>query len=279
MVSTGDLILGVLLPAVVAWAIAWALRRRHRAAWAIGLAAGFITGQISLQGKSVWAMSESTHALTWLALAAAIAATLDARPWARWPLRVIISCAVPALTLRKLIGDWTSPSSLALVLGLGAGVCLLWSLLAVRRTGSPDRAGLGVALIGVILLAALQVPNHSMLMGQLTGVLAAALAGMMISRPGLDAHAAAGVLAVLVGPLLMIAVIHDLPIHAAVAVALAIAPASSAFAPTERHRPWQMGWLARLGVCFVIFAVVLTPRIIQIRQEMSETDTHEAYGY
>lgn len=278
MIATRDILLGLVLPFAVALTAAVLLRKRPPVAWIVGVGLGAVAGQCGLIGKAVIKPIESTHWLVWLTFAAMVVSLLRRPRWLHWILRIALCGGAAALIMRNRIDDWQALSTGLSLGGLGLAMLIGWTMLAAKGDGE-DRLQPAIWFIVIGALALLHALSESLVMGQLTGALVAALAavGALSWQRGTlpHGHAAAGVIAITVGCLLMI----HLPGQSAAAVALAMVPASPIFRQRTPPRAWHMGPLARVAVSLALIAVVITPPAIDTVREMTDQSSSDEIDY
>lgn len=187
-----SLLLGALLPVLLALAPLLALRLRPgagdaaaRAAGALALGAGFLAGYTALGGASL-RPAEPQDWLPTLALLAGTVGPLEGLhrlpPALGWGLRL----GVAALAAMLLLPNWLAaePAGWRWRLGIGAAVFGLWTALdalAVRRPGNGFAPLLALtAVAGAAVLMCASTAKFA----QAAGVLAATLAGTALAVRG-----------------------------------------------------------------------------------------------
>lgn len=224
-----DLLLGALVPALIAGLVlAFALQlHRARAHWTWGAASGFALalgyafGQVAIVGWPVWPIPGTRD---WLAISALIAAvyvalesSLPLQGGTRWIARLTPCLFAAGLELRPLLkaitfsalftgsdDGWGGPSqvdawsSLAQFIGLGLAIALTWRI--IELLGSLLSSATACAGLALVLVATSRVllDAAAASLAQLAGVVCACLGGAMtcgILRP--DRKFASG----LAGPL------------------------------------------------------------------------------
>jgi hypothetical protein len=291
------LLAAVFLPGLAAAAAATAARflpesaRLRRAAAALALVLGYVTAHLAAVGAPSFPPVDTTQGLFYLALVCGVLGVVmvDAPAWPRALATLAIVGSMLGLTLHPLIRhQWSAGTTLAALLGLGAGALALWwsyAALAARLQIAVVRA----AWIAVFAAAGmLLVFARTALLGQLATSVAVALLAVTIAAPASAATAiasagsatperphpagsglAAGLafLAPMLHALVLNGVLYaELGLPAAVALALAPLAAASALA-LGRRRP-----VARLIAAALVVAILLTPFVVSAAIEYVADD-------
>jgi len=238
MISTSDILLGGVLPALLAAAalgLVWRRTRRAASSWRTALVMGFIVGLWGIDSQGAgWAGAISkgiriTEARDYLPLIAILAILPDAvaainrqAATVAWGLRFLLCVLLPwqllygsAYLPRETIAGFTptnawSTTEAVLWLG-GIGTVLFAAWTAVREVAPDERPRLRSLLATLVAVAAAATIafTGSQSYGQLMGALAAALAGCAIGsflwKVDRGPDAAAGPLVVIFGALLILA--------------------------------------------------------------------------
>lgn len=209
---------GVMVPVVVAGAILMITfrsrapdRDRSSTGWAVALAlgAGYVAGYLTLLGLPPFPPVEANQWIVLLAIVAALLALVDSfhrtPGWLRHGLRLLLSFAVPWLVLGPM-REHTWSTGESLLWSAGSGL-VLFGLITAAETTTRQSRGVSMPLslltlgVGTSLVLAL---SGSALLGQLGGVLSAALGAVLVFawwRPDVEMSRgpAAVVLVVLAG--------------------------------------------------------------------------------
>ena len=288
-----QVLLGLALPAAVSamtLAVAWRPWRRaipsDRSAgdpsgrrsvaagpWSVAAAvgAGYVAGHAALRGWPPFPPLEATNWLFHFALAAIVPPVVYSAwgrlRWLRWVFRVVLSTALPLLVLWPLVEHtWGRTESVLWLAGLSVGTLALWSALGALV----ERARGALVPLALLVAAAAGGPifvvSGSLLVGQLGGALAAALAPLPLAvalRPG---RATSGV----VPPALLLLTglsingyfyvePFDPVLSAASILLLAVAPAAAwiAWLRPLRSRGWKATLTGALATALVVGAALL----------------------
>lgn len=276
MLTVGDALAGVVLPAAVATVLLLAARlaggRAGMAALALGC--GYLAGHIGVRGWRGWMAKESSD---WIAAGAAAGLVVGVlgltqrgpgawRLGLRWAIALAAAWFVAGRSLARRGDPGTVLGEMALV---AAGAALAWSLLESRRYAGGERPSALSPLLLVVAAtcAALAIGlSGSLVLARLSGVLAATLGAALLATrlhlaPAL-LPGAAGVVVLTLLSLLLAGTVHArLPLTAALLLALAaLAPPPAADTPPGARRGrWALLLSALLGGAAVGIAYVASP--------------------
>jgi hypothetical protein len=191
--------LGALIPAVLTCVLALAGKRIAAKASAtvqasiapISCAAGVLAGYVVIRGWPAWPMADATATVAYLAIVACgVAIALNALRPPDTTARKLLSLAIVLIAFAPFLWrmtrslrmyEWSDKESALWLAGLSAGVALLWwsvdELYKRARGPRPEVILTTVASAGWVVLH----QSGSALLGQLSGTLAAAMAGLTIA--------------------------------------------------------------------------------------------------
>ena len=234
MLTVGDALTGILLPAAVAGVLLVVGRVAGGRLWAAALAlgAGHLAGHVGVRGWRGWVPQESTD---WIAAGAAaglllgvLGATRRGPVVLRLALRWLAALGVAWLVAGRSLARRGEPTGVLAEMALvAAGAAVAWTLLESRREADAPRPSAVTPLLLLVATACATLAiglSGSVLLARLTGVLASTLgAAWLLSAlrlaPPLLPGAAPVVALTLLG-LLLAAVVHArLPLIASILVA------------------------------------------------------------
>jgi hypothetical protein len=186
-----QLLFTVVLPAVVSGGLYLLLRRAIPGlALVLAVVAGYISGQLALQGLPRFPPSSIFHYFPYLALLALLWLGLERlwtkNPVARWSLRCLVLLAVYFYMLRRIIqNSWQLWETLAWFMGILLVLLLVWRVLEQlsqrerprRLPSTPFLTAVVILVLGSSITAA---TSGSVVLGQLGGVLAASIGVIMV---------------------------------------------------------------------------------------------------
>jgi len=268
--TAADVLLGVLLPAVLAGVLLLALRR---AAWATGagsalaVGGGYAAAHLLQRG---WRGFPPAEASDWPWVAAVAGALLGASGLTRRgaaPLRLALRLLASGGLAWCVLAAWRrgvdASTARAAVALLGAGTALAWSVLELRQPEPGWFAPALLALTAAGAAAAIGLSGSAklaLLTGGLCGVLAAAcVAAALRLGPASSAGAAPPAALVLAALLLVAAHYSELPLRAAglVGAAPVVALLPRAALGTRGRRAWLDLVLLALAAALLATAVKL----------------------
>lgn len=188
MISLNDVILGIVVPLVVAGAVGIFLRKLCRDTrrpsgwvWSIAVAIGYLAGHLGLQG---WPRSPM-EAADWLAIAvlpaAAMVTAIAAPLWLRWAAMLIVAAGMPPLMLQSyLTYTWDTTQAVQWLSGLALGIWLMWVVYERLDHTAPGRSWPISICIAAGTSAAMVLMSGSQSLGQLGGVAAAVVAACAV---------------------------------------------------------------------------------------------------
>jgi hypothetical protein len=283
MIDTVGILLGGLLPAVVAavaMLAAWRLSRNATVAWLVGLSLGYLAGHWAIDARGVGfpaavAKFANPHeARDWLPLAVLSAAVIEASAtWGRtavgfaWVLRGVWCCFLPWRLLSGSVylprtqssfntAAWSPLEAIAWLGGASVLLALIW--LAIRLMPERTLPRLRSSLSTLVALGATATItlSGSLTTGQLLGVLTATLVGCGMVAAALrlerGPEAAAGPLLAVYGGVLVIArflLSPELPLFYTSMLLVALITAVAWIDPPA--------WLSKRGHALVRFVVCL----------------------
>jgi len=240
VLSLSQLLLGFLVPAVVAAAVLLCAWRRPGSSGepragigGLAVASGYVVGQVGLRGLGPWPPVEASGWLPYVALAAALLGTFDRETGAatRLVLRLFGATVIVGglwLLLRgRMIHAWSSGQSAAWLAGLGAGILLLWLALERGLPALPLRSSWLTLVVVAAGSAATITASGSLLLGLLGAALAAACTGAasvaaFVTSRRLERASTLALTSMLAGLVLAAYFYSDLPGWSALLLALAI---------------------------------------------------------
>lgn len=213
------LALGVLLPATVAAVVAAVLGRvsamRAGPAASLGLAAGYVAGHVGVVGWPGWAPVDVTHRLPHLAV---LAGGLGLTAWnAPVGYRRLAPAVAGPVVAGVLLGPLEARLEPPTFLGAAVGGALVLTGLAAlwgRATREQPPIAAGVALVlAATFVAITSAASGSLVVGQLSGTVAAAAAALAVTahstRPAMALDTMATAAAVVLGGLAVLAVAYS----------------------------------------------------------------------
>jgi len=311
MIDFGDILLGGVLPAVVAAAAmlsGWKLTRHAGVAWLIGLSVGYLAGHWALDARGVGflaavAKSFNPHeARDWLPLAVVSAAAIEAiallgkrGATLAWVLRVAGCLVLPWRLLAGSVylpsmaqnvdfdtGAWSTLEASAWLGGVGGLLALVWlALLNVPEQTLP-RLRSSLATFVTLGATATITLSGSLTIGQLMGVLTAVLVGCGVAAAALrlesGPESAAGPLLAAYGGVLVIARFlfePELPLYYAAMLLLALIAAVGRISPPTRLSA-RVHALVRIVLCVAALALTALPaaRDFAASQAQSESNPY-----
>jgi hypothetical protein len=185
-----QLIFTVVLPAIVSGGLYLLLRKViSNFALALAVIAGYLSGQLALQGLPKFPPSSIFHYLPYLALVAVFWLWLETL-WsknlmARWGLRALILLASYSYILRRIIqNSWQVWQTIVWLAGILLVLLLVWWVLEQLSQGErpplPPALFLTALVILVMGSSVAVATSGSVVLGQLGGVLAASIGAVMI---------------------------------------------------------------------------------------------------
>ncbi|MCG8418934.1 MAG: hypothetical protein MJE77_13435 [Proteobacteria bacterium] len=263
---------GVLIPALVAGVIvvvagrAWRTEGSAPAIVGPGLAAGFVAGYWGLLGAPAAIPIDVTGWLPHLAVLAAVACAVENGISSRavhWAGRLVVSLVTAWLLLRPLAGSsWTTGQAMVTTAGFGLVLLATWYFIARAATGEHRLVGVGLAILLAASTAAAVAASGSLLVGQLTGAMAAGLGALFVAMLVFaaipTADKAAGVVAIVTGGAAILGFAYSqLPVVSLLLLAIVI-PAYMAVCTVIGDRlASRLATAIRLGVAAVIAAAAI----------------------
>ena len=314
MIDPVGILLGGMLPAVVAAAAmlgGWKSTRSAGVAWLIGLSVGYLAGHWALDARGVGflaavAKSFSPHeARDWLPLVVILAAAIDAIgllgkksvPLA-WTLRVAWCLWLPWRLLAGSVylpstaevvgfdtGAWSTLEATAWLGGAGGLLALAW--LALRHAPEQTLPRLRSSLATFVALGATATIalSGSLTIGQLMGVLTAALIGCGIAAGALrlesGPESAAGPLLAAYGGVLVIGRFlfdPELPLQHAGMLLLALVVAVGWIAPPKLLSARIHG-LLRIAICLTALVLTVIPAARDFAAAQAESESNPYLNY
>lgn len=167
-----------------------------RATWAVATALGYVAGHATMMRAIGWfpavgSLLRPGEARDWLPLAVLVAtgitllAIYAPEGWGRLAGLTAAALLVVAAPMRLLAGsvyvtsEWTGAERLAHLALLAACLGVVWLLLALRRDEESPSVSAGLLVLVALGAAAVLAMSGVAVYGQLSGVVAAALAGAM----------------------------------------------------------------------------------------------------
>lgn len=317
MIGASDLLLGGVLPLVVAAAIAALVGRvagSARTGWLVGFWAGFAAGHIGLECRALSAIEAIKQAARphdaqdWLpaltALATLIGAIALAARGRRW-IELVLAAPVCALLPWKLLdgskylpseelrqagfaAEAWSPQQTWLYLGsLAASLWIAWTVAATADPSDSPRLRSALAVLAAIATAAILALSGAIIYGQLLGVVAAATAGCGLAngwaRDRAGPEGSAGPLTVAVGSLLLLATFYSaLPPWRALALGLLWLLAVGSLPGQVRARlGWRSMAVGRAVLCstllFALAALAAKEFTDRERQQQESANPYDQY--
>ncbi len=234
---SGIVISGILAPALAAALLLVAIWRfrAFENAWGapVALAAAYVAGHVGVLGSLPWPPTEATQWIAYFALLTAIVGVLEAvAPGGTvvtlWVRRGVVAMVLTYLTLRPLtVHSWSTSQSVLTIAGVGLLVLGSWWAIQFSAVEQRSPAGWIDLLVAVSAAAVAMASTGSLALGQIAGVLAAALGGSMVVAAlsgdrRLESFAVPVVGVVLAGQLICAAFYSDLPKGAALLLAFGI---------------------------------------------------------
>jgi hypothetical protein len=314
MLDSADMLLGGILPAVVAalaFLAAWRLSRNATVAWLIGLSLGYLAGHWAIDARGVGfsaavAKIASPHeARDWLPLAVLTAAAIEVVSlWGKreaglaWVLRGIWCCLLPWRLLAGSVylppselnvdfdtGAWSTLEAIAWLGGASALLAFVW--LAMRLMPERMLPRLRSSLTSLVALGATATISlsGSLTTGQLLGVLNATLVGCGIVAAALQLErgpeAAAGPLLAVYGGVLVIArflLSPELPLFYTSMLLVALIAAVAWIDPPA--------WLSKRGhalvrvvICLAALALTVIPAAREFAASQAESANDPYLNY
>lgn len=314
MIDAGGIILGGVLPAIVALVAmfsGWKLTHRASAAWLLGLSAGYLAGHWALDARGVGfsaAVTKSFNPLEardWLPLAVISAATIEAigmlgnkGAGLAWVLRVGWCFLLPwrllagSVYLPRVVqnvdfdtGAWSTLEAVAWLGGVGGLLALAW--LALRHAPEQTLPRLRSSLATFVALGATATIalSGSLTIGQLMGVLTATLVGCGLAAAALrlesGPESAAGPLLGAYGGVLVIArflLVPELPLYYAGMLLLALVAAVGWISPPERLST-RAHALVRIALCLAALALTVIPAARDFAASQAESESNPYLNY
>jgi hypothetical protein len=184
-----------IVPLVVAASVTFVIEQigaSSNAAWAWGVAIGFIAGQFALKAEggssyAAEALMRPTSAADWLAilvlLALGVSLLLMAAPVTLRPIVWALAAALCFAAIVRLLANnaqllnWSVGARVGVLLVLAAGLSSLWILLGPREGRVPSPVQVALLIVVAVGIAMVLTLSGVLVYGQLAGAVAAALAG------------------------------------------------------------------------------------------------------
>ena len=286
MLSSGlifDVVLSTIVLPVTGAAAAllglWLLDRRGPACRRLGPAVGlgYLIGHLAVAGTPRLPPIGSTQGMFYVALLAscgsAIAVRQEMATRARRVFALLVVATLLWLTLRPMVRyTWGVGESLAWLSVLAVVGCFLWAAfngLSQRVGGTTYAIGWLITYAGTGILLLI---SHTALLAQLSFVMAAVLAGLLLlaalSRVEGSWTSAVPMLFCIHGALLLAGTFYaDLASYQA--IALAVAPLGMVLGQMSRDSQWKRLLFACLGVLLLLTPVLAVAAVDYLKEEPS----------
>jgi len=249
------------------FALFWGKERTRGALGPLALGVAYVVGHLLIAGWTSFPPADTTNWLPYFALAAAVlgvfCANLPLTAWARGVTFGLVSIGALRLLLNpKFQYGWSPSEGWAWVAGLGSAIVLLAIILdgLARRPGTAVEMPLFLLIVSAGTSGAVML-SGSMLLGQFTMVLAAALFGSLVFTAGKVplGRGIVPVFSLLLGALLASGYFFaELPLTSA--VLLAFAPILPLIPTRKSNKLLALGIRAALVSIPVALALVLAYR-------------------
>lgn len=309
MIDAGGIFWGGVLPVVVAStavAICWKITRNAFVAWLLGISLGYLAGHWGLDSRGVGlgvAVTRSFHpheARDWLPMAVSTATAIELVALVgnkgavlAWILRVA-GCVV--LPWRLLAGSvylpheaqevgfgsscWSWLEAIAWLSGTSTLLLMAWMALWYAPKQTLPRLRSSLATFVALGATATIALSGSLTMGQLLGVLTAALVGCGVAASALQLESgpesAAGPLLAAFGGVLVIArflLDPELPLPYSIILLLALVAAVGWICPPSRL-PGRVHAAVRIALCLVALALTTVPAAQKFAASQAESETN-----
>lgn len=304
MVTLGDVLLGGVLPGIVAVAAlvaVWKLTANAASSWRTAAVASFVVGMWALDSQGVGVASaiaksvKITEAKDFLPLLAILAVIPDAvatfgkrGSMAAWMLRVGLCLFVPwrllwgtrflpkvAVPANFNTGAWSTGEAITYIGLIAAALVLGWALIRAENTEWPKLRSALAILTALAASVAIGL-SGSISQAQLMGVLVAVLTGCGIAAGfllGRGPDAAAGPLVVAFGSVLLLAhFFSSLKLMYAVLLLVGFVVGAGWFFPRKK---WSAA--ARCAVCVTMIGAATGMAVIDYQATKAET-TSDPYS-